>query len=250
MSKTKKSKRDLRKKRELNRRLLNYSLAAGTTLALATPASAAIRYSGVKNQVIDNSAFELDMQDVIDGAPDGNPEFVFFNNNASTAYTSTRTTTGGKRFSGTFSGKAFFDFMFLQNSGDAFMANGTTKYSPAAFLNKGNEVGPGVTNFLCAAAGSLNKYYKTNFQGVNTANPLETYDTSYKVEYGNFGGKRGYMGVRFNISGKAHYGWIQFDGTLSRGTSATIVDWAYEDQPGKTIAAGDTGLAPIPTLNQ
>jgi hypothetical protein len=30
----------------------------------------------------------------------------------------------------------------------------------------------------------------------------------------------------------------------------TIVDWAYEDEPGKGIAAGDTGQTPIPTLNQ
>ena len=99
MKKTTKSKKNSRKRRDLNRRLLNYSLAAGAALALATPATAAIRYSGVKNQVIDNSIFQLDMQDVLGGTPDGNPEFEFINNNTNMSFTQ-YSTWGGKQFVG------------------------------------------------------------------------------------------------------------------------------------------------------
>jgi len=250
MNKTKKSRKDLRKRREMNRRLLNYSLVAGTTLALGTPANAAIRYSGVKNQVIDNSIFQLDMQDVIGGTPDGNPEFSFVNYNTNYSYATTYTTTGGKRFAGAYGYNADVNMMAPVKSGDAFMANTTATYfNPVANLPIWASVGPGATNFVSNTYGLLNKYYKVSFQGVNTKAPYETYAFSYKGNYGDFGGKRGYMGVRFDISGNTHYGWIQFDAAFD-GLSGTIVDWAYEDVPGKAVAAGDTGPAPIPTLNQ
>ena len=271
MNKTKQSKKDTKKKRQLNRRLLNYSLAAGTTLALATPVNAAIRYSGVKNQAIDNSLFQLDMQDVINGTPDGNPEFSFYNNNTNFTYTSTITTGGGKRFAVTYDYTRRYNGFYPINAGDAFMANAAA-LNPGVSLPKGAAVGPSATNFVSNTYGLLNKYYKVNFQGVNILDPAETFNTSYKFSNGNFGGKRGYMGVRFNISGNTHYGWIQFDapgasGTIvnwayedktgkaiAPGASGTIVDWAYEDKAGKAIAAGDTGLvAPVvsvPTLNQ
>jgi hypothetical protein len=240
-------KKDAKKKREFNRRLLNYSMAAGTTLALTTPANAAIRYSGVKNQIIDNNVFQLDMQDVLYGNPDGNPEFSFVNYDYNYTSTSTFTTTGGKAFAGTYSYRIRLNAVYPINSGDAFVADGT-KYG-AAFFQQGDRIGPDATYFVSYYPGVLDKYYKFGFHGVNTTNPAETFDTSYSIKNGNFTGKIGFIGVRFLISGKTHYGWIRFNNSLNRAP-ATIVDWAYEDVPGAAIAAGDTGQTPIPTLNQ
>ncbi len=240
-------KKDPKKKREFNRRLLNYSMAAGTTLALATPANAAIRYSGVKNQIIDNDVFQLDMQDVLYGKPDGNPEFSFVNSDYNYSYASTITTTGGKAFAGTYSYRVRLNAIYPYNAGNAFVAE-ATKYG-AAFFQKGDGIGPDATYFVSYYPGILDKYYKIAFQGVNTTNPAETFNTSLTFKSGNFTGKIGYIGVRFLISGKTHYGWIRFNNALNR-SPATIVDWAYEDVPGMAIAAGDTGQAPIPTLNQ
>jgi len=238
-----------KKKKAFNRRLFNYSLAAGTTLALATPATAAIRYSGVKSQVIDNDIFQLDMQDVIGGKSDGNPDFSFVNVHGNyTTTTTITTTTSGKRFVGIYDINTRYNMIAPVNTDNAFAAD-PGGYNSVAFLQKWDRVGPGVTNFASNTSGALDKYYKVGFQGVNTTNPAETFDTSYKAQNGNFGGKKGYLGVRFDISGKTHYGWIQFDATLNR-SPVTIVDWAYEDVPGKAIAAGDTGQTPIPTLNQ
>ena len=249
MNKTHKKKKASKQKREFNRRLLNYSLAAGTTLALATPATAAIRYSGVKSQVIDNDVFELDMQDVIDGKPDGNADFSFLNIDTNYTYTSTvTTTTSGKRFLATYVYNIAADLMVPAASGNAFAADSTT-YNKVAFLEKGDRIGPDATNFISDTIGLLDKYYKFTVHAVNTANPSDTYDYSYNIETGNFSKKNGYIGVRFLISGKTHYGWVQFDATANR-SPATIRGWAYEDVAEKAIAAGDTGQTPIPTLNQ
>ncbi|HKI47974.1 MAG TPA: IPTL-CTERM sorting domain-containing protein, partial [Desulfobacteria bacterium] len=217
--------------------------------ALATPANAAIRYSGVKSQVIDNDVFQLDLQDVMDGKPDGNPDFSFLDYHYNYAYSSTiTTTTSGNRFLATYSFNVGGDLMRPAATGNAFAADSTT-YNKVTFFEKGDRIGPDATNFISDTIGYLDKYYKVSIHAVNTANPSDTYDYSYKVETGNFGGKNGYIGVRFLISGKPHYGWIQFDATANR-SPVTIRGWAYEDESGKAIAAGDTGQTPIPTLNQ
>ncbi|MCF8128792.1 MAG: IPTL-CTERM sorting domain-containing protein [Deltaproteobacteria bacterium] len=247
MNKTdKKKKKVSTKKREFNRRLLSYSLAAGTTLALATPANAAIRYSGVKSQVIDNDVFQLDMQDVMDG----NPDFSFLDYHTNYVYSSTiTTTTSGKRFLATYAFNIGGDLMRPAATGNAFAGDFSTTHNKVTFFEKGDRIGPEVTNFISDTIGYLDKYYKSHFHAVNTTNPSDTYDYSYKGETGNFGGKNGYIGVRFLISGKPHYGWIQFDATANR-SPVTIRGWAYEDDSGRAIAAGDTGQTPIPTLNQ
>lgn len=61
--------------------------------------------------------------------------------------------------------------------------------------------------------------------------------TSTNFSGGNFIGKKGYLGVRFQISGNTHYGWIRFAADEDM-KSGRIVDWAYEDQPDTPIKAG------------
>lgn len=48
-----------------------------------------------------------------------------------------------------------------------------------------------------------------------------------------------YIGVRFDISGSTHYGWVlvSFDSNLT----LTVKGFAYEDTAGTPITAGDTG---------
>lgn len=59
---------------------------------------------------------------------------------------------------------------------------------------------------------------------------------NYQNTWGKFLGKRGYLGVRFQISGNTHYGWIQFIADED-AKNARILDWAYEDQPDTPIQA-------------
>ena len=50
----------------------------------------------------------------------------------------------------------------------------------------------------------------------------------------------GYIGVKFDISGSTHYGWIRVMPSLD-GTYCTILDYAYESTPNTGIIAGDFG---------
>lgn len=52
----------------------------------------------------------------------------------------------------------------------------------------------------------------------------------------------GYLGVRFDISGNTHYGWIRMD-VNDDGAVWTIKDWAYVDIPDTGLTAGQETLS-------
>lgn len=62
--------------------------------------------------------------------------------------------------------------------------------------------------------------------------------------YGKWGGdpQNRYVGVKFQIQGKTHYGWIRMtvNTDLPANMSATISAYAYETVANKTIKAGNT----------
>ena len=55
---------------------------------------------------------------------------------------------------------------------------------------------------------------------------------------GNFLGDSGYLGVKFEINTVTYFGWIQYESN-NDASVGTIIDWAYEDIPGKGIKTGD-----------
>jgi len=67
---------------------------------------------------------------------------------------------------------------------------------------------------------------------------------------GNFHEDGGYIGlVLGNPFGGTQYGWLHMAGQSSIGTNTHSVvfdGWAYNTQPGEAIAAGDTGVVPVP----
>ena len=53
------------------------------------------------------------------------------------------------------------------------------------------------------------------------------------------------LGVKFDISGNDHFGWIRLN--VSPGiTGVTVLDWAYDDISNAPIHAGTTGVIPEP----
>lgn len=53
-----------------------------------------------------------------------------------------------------------------------------------------------------------------------------------------------YLGVRFTLNGKPHFGWVRMNTTwreTKEGIKALITGYAYETQAGVAIAAGDEG---------
>jgi hypothetical protein len=54
------------------------------------------------------------------------------------------------------------------------------------------------------------------------------------------GVKNHYLGLRFAINGKVHYGWARLTVSVSNGIYATLTGYAYETIPNKSIIAGAT----------
>jgi hypothetical protein len=67
-----------------------------------------------------------------------------------------------------------------------------------------------------------------------------------KHHKGNFAfGQTDYLGFKFNIAGKAHFGWVRLKVSVrplpgEKVTVAYLRDYAYETIPGKSIRAGQT----------
>ncbi len=211
----------------LNKRLLQYSVAAGAALSLASPleASAAVHYSGVQNILVDtNGGFALDM-DTFSGNSHPNPDFYFYNS----AFTS-------------FIGSYAFNGVYGLNNYNNELLVGTSKYlvESIPFSNQLQDITatppPGFTYIATLNA-------RVAFKPVSS-----TYT------FGNFVGAPGYIGVRFLIGANTHYGWIQIQSAADL-TSTTIIDWAYEDQPDTPIHVGSKPVhradpTTVPTLNQ
>jgi len=64
---------------------------------------------------------------------------------------------------------------------------------------------------------------------------------AFSTTIGEFEGDAdGYIGMKFDISGNTHYGWIRVTPS-SDGTTCTVKDFAYESTSGTGILAGDMG---------
>jgi len=58
---------------------------------------------------------------------------------------------------------------------------------------------------------------------------------------GGKGVKNRFVGIRFSIKGRFHYGWARVTvKTQEKSFSATLTGYAYETVPGKGIIAGRT----------
>jgi hypothetical protein len=105
-------------------------------------------------------------------------------------------------------------------------------------LSGGYSIGPGAswTNFSPAAAFYTTYFGPQNKQGVGGWNGSNN--------------ETGFAGVRFNIAGQTHYGWIRLQLGSAPGEISAL-DWAYEDCPNTPIAAGATsggatcGVVPV-----
>jgi hypothetical protein len=59
-----------------------------------------------------------------------------------------------------------------------------------------------------------------------------------------------YLGLKFIIRGKVHYGWARLNVNAAHGIAATLTGYAYETIPCKSIKAGQTKeAADNPTNN-
>ncbi|HXM61633.1 MAG TPA: hypothetical protein VN950_12330 [Terriglobales bacterium] len=193
-----------------NQRLNAYALAAGAAgvgmLALAHPAEAKVVYTPANIPITQNGgAVELDLNH------DGINDFQFSN-----IYTN-----DARRAPEGFHQSSMTVFP-VQRSNGVRIVEFKKEPQPAA-LAKGKFVGPHV-----------------NFQPGQSA--LVMWDCAGGTSGGGCGGewlrvKQDYLGLKFVIKGKIHYGWAHI--RMAGESTPTIIGYAYETIPNKQIITGE-----------
>jgi hypothetical protein len=190
---------------DLDRHLLAYVAAATAAgvgaLALAQPAEAKIVYTPAHKMVQINHALPLDLNH------DGIDDFDVFN------LTHNSTT-------------PFGDYLKAEplRAGNKILVQQTSQGYGATALAAGIQVGPPAKQFK---AGRDLMAFRSTSNGPSSGGPWK-----------NVKGR--YLGLKFVIKGKVHYGWARFNVTITDQVNATLTGYAYETAPDKPIVTGKT----------
>jgi hypothetical protein len=194
---------------QLNRYALAAGAAAAAVLALARPADAKIVYTDVHKNIAANQKLPLDLNH------DGRTDFILRD-----IYSASGT------------------LIFANLSAVPAAGNGVDGIHPLAYaLKRGAVVGP------------RKPFASKDVMGIRIEDSV-TYPVtspgygSWSFSKGHRGVSNRYLGFRFKIAGKVHYGWARLStavGQHKRGEiTATLTGYAYETIPNKPIITGKT----------
>jgi hypothetical protein len=190
----------------VQRRLNSYALAAGAAgvgaLALAQTAQARIIYTAVHKQLPINKTFYLDLNH------DRINDFNFFLD-----------------FSYRTAGDSIIGLLVhpSQKGNGIWAYQGLASLNCASALRKGTRIGPK------KPFGSGGAYMFVGSALSATYCPWQSQ-----------GKKQAYLGLKFFIKGKVHFGWARFVTHSRPNPTAELTGYAYETIPGKAIVAGAT----------
>jgi hypothetical protein len=211
----------MEKTNTLEKRIKKYAaLACG--IAGVTSASAQVVYSDVNPDVVltpsGTAQYSLDLNN------DGAIDMVF--SMSSNQLTGTFTTSGqlvnytvdyvNGNVITTSAAPATNGWLGSSSSGPTALAGGVPITSADAFT---------------AGSGSMGSAFDVAFGA-----PFSAY--GYTTASGNFLGTESYVGIRFDVSGATHYGWVRVE-MDSTATSMTIKDFAYNSAANAAIGAGE-----------
>jgi hypothetical protein len=194
----------------VHQRLSMYALAASAAgvgaLALAQPAEARIVYTRANIKITQNGGsifFDLNH--------DGIPDFGLSNKYFSTSQRS--------------QGFVFLNAQQHQQANEIWQV-GSQGRKCAGALTAGTKIGP---------SGNFQKDPKSGL-----AMAFENLEGTYYGPWLKV--KQAYLGLKFVVKGKTHFGWahIKLNPTSGLSISETLTGYAYETIPGKSIIAGKT----------
>jgi hypothetical protein len=190
----------------IQKRLNMYVLVAGAAgvgmLAPAQPASAKIVYTPAHINLGFDQVTPLDLNH------DGITDFKFY------AVYGDSSTGGGNSL--------FVDPWQRQNA----IVSGNTG---ASALRPGARVGKGRAFVAANALMAAEAYHRYRSKHTSFFGPWAN---------GGKGVKNRYLGLKFFVKGKVHYGWARLN--VSGGAGGVLTGYAYETIPGKAIIAGAT----------
>lgn len=222
-------------KKDILKKLKKYGSAAVGTV-LASSASASIVYTDIDPDVSQDSLLSSsDPVFQIDFDGDANFDLTIFNY----AWTYLSTTNGTFGTSGTY--KRYMNFRsvyaYVGSTGGVLASSGG---SPSA-LSAGDNIS-NLDNFSSGWNRMIRQFnYSTSFNAPSASNTSSASGSSSTSSViGNFpNGATKFIGVKFDISGSTHYGWVRVTPYAnSVNSSVTILDYAYEKCPGQPIQAG------------
>jgi len=202
-------------KSPFDRSLVAYALASG---AVASSASGAVVYSGVKNE---SMALTIDNTLAIDLDGDTNDDFSlrYVDPNSSDS-------------------SAPFQLQIAPVSGSEVVGTGQkVGYAGvAAALNAGDTIGSGSQWGGGGSVKVLAQFDKANGTGSNTWAGLSNRYIGGRVETAPSSGQYLYGWIQLSVPGNAP--------SVGNPTSVTVHDWAYETTVGQSILAGSTTSVP------
>ena len=190
---------------QLNMYALTASAAGVGVLALAGPAEAKIVYTPL-HVVLTRGALALDLNN------DGMVDFILLDKYHRNGQTT----------------NSFWLYVNPEHKGNAALGRQGTYFRSASALKRGSQIGS-----------------KDQFDG-NLMAFACSFASTTDCRVGNwFDVSDRYLGLKFTINGKTHYGWarlnVSFQINQGRGTlKATLTGYAYETIPNKPIIAGKT----------
>jgi len=199
----------------INGHLNRYALAAGAAgvgvLALAQPSQARIVYSPAHVNFSQHPPVTLDLNH------DGIGDFIL---------------ALGGRAESNFASQYAFVYSPRSNPGNEAIATAQGGYEPAVALRAGSRIGPGR---LFNGEDILAAHYSHVSRGSSSTNWEDQWANGGK------GLKDRYLGLKFMIRGKVHFGWARVTVTTSgKNFTATLTGYAYETIANKSIIAGET----------
>jgi len=206
----------------LERRLNSYALAASAAgvgiLALAQPAEGKIVYTHAHKNIGSKTFLDLNH--------DGVNDFKFVNARTSRCVGGC-TTTGGIRHGTAF--QATYADLKIYGLGRGNQVFGQNQYASA--FSAGVRIGP-----------------SGKFPGGNIMASAMAISGNNEYSRGPWAGTEGgglkhhYLGLKFAIKGKTHYGWARLNVVIAQRATitATLTGYAYETVPNKSITTGKT----------
>jgi len=193
----------------LHRQLNSYSLAASAAgvslLALAQPVEAKVVYTKIHQVIGSNGIYALDFNH------DGTIDLVIARVSGGTAY-------------GASGSNALYAQPALGNAVAGSKAHSGSSYLASA-LSRGARIGPG-RDFIPSGIMFSSRERRGSSGG--------TFGKWKNVT-------KGFLGVKFKIDGKTHYGWARMNVRVSGyQIFSTLTGYAYETVPGRPIRAGRT----------
>ncbi len=193
----------------LENKLAAYGVAAVAAgvgfLALIPPAEAKIIYTPTHVKILDSSTYLI-----LNHA--GVPNFVVSNGYAST---------GGQNFGAGLEANAVGTKTFVETSGSS------SGFAAAAALHPGSRIPPGKMSHGFKKDGLLLGFYDNGIGGYRWGGKWRNASDLY-------------LGLKFQISGKTHFGWARMTLTDGAHCEGILTGYAYETIPNKPIIAGKT----------